>query len=615
MARQAPRLDGEGGGDGLSPLPTTAPSSAAAAASSTATRLSASSGAASARRIFGAQTAAARGLGGLVAGAFPGAMPLSWGQQLLPPALARTSPCSLALAVSCALLLLATGWRVLAGSGAQAAGLRLQVATLEAALASLEARHSRDNLDMSQHVQQVMSDQFASVLQGPLLQRSYPPVFHLPAMQRKRILVTGGAGFVGSHLVDALMMQGHYVYVLDNLFTGRHQNVEHWVGHPHFLYSQADVTNAFYMVRPRRARAGPAPARAPQRTSSGSPTHARRPPSRLPARPPPAARPPPPARRPALRSQECDQIYHLACPASPPHYQYNPIKTIKTSAIGTLNMLGLAKRVKARLLFASTSEVYGDPLVHPQVESYNGNVNTMGPRACYDEGKRLGETLCYSYSTEGGVETRIARIFNTFGPRMRLDDGRVVSNFITQALQGRPLTIHGDGLQTRSFQYVSDLVIGLIKLMHSDESMPVNLGNPDEHAIADFASRIIALVDPAARVEHLPATQDDPQQRKPDISKAKRVLGWEPRTKLDEGLFHAVKYFRRELGLAGAPGTDEEGGGGGGGGGGEAAAAAAAYASKDLPPIYVASAVNAALTDAERGIDVDGVAVARRTKR
>ena len=283
-------------------------------------------------------------------------------------------------------------------------------------------------------------------------------------------------------------------------------------------------------------------------------------------------------------------------------------------------MLGLAKRVKARLLFASTSEVYGDPLVHPQVESYNGNVNTMGPRACYDEGKRLGETLCYSYSTEGGVETRIARIFNTFGPRMRLDDGRVVSNFITQALQGRPLTIHGDGSQTRSFQYVSDLVIGLIKLMHSDESMPVNLGNPDEHAIADFASRIIALVDPAARVEHLPATQDDPQQRKPDISKAKRVLGWEPRTKLDEGLFHAVKYFRRELGLAGAPGTDEEGGGGGGGGSGggseaSAAAAAAAYASKDSPPIYVASAVNAALTDAERGIDVDGVAVARRTKR
>ena len=180
----------------------------------------------------------------------------------------------------------------------------------------------------------------------------------------------------------------------------------------------------------------------------------------------------------------------------------------------------------------------------------------MGPRACYDEGKRLGETLCYSYSTEGGVETRIARIFNTFGPRMRLDDGRVVSNFITQALQGRPLTVHGDGSQTRSFQYVSDLVIGLIKLMNSNERMPVNLGNPDEHSIADFATRIIALVDPAARVEHLPATQDDPQQRKPDISKAKRVLGWEPRTKLDEGLFHAVRYFRRELGLAGVPGTD-----------------------------------------------------------
>jgi UDP-glucuronate decarboxylase len=248
---------------------------------------------------------------------------------------------------------------------------------------------------------------------------------------------------------------------------------------------------------------------------------------------------------------EVDQIYHLACPASPPHYQYNAIKTIKCSTQGTLNMLGLAKRVKARLLFTSTSEIYGDPEVHPQKEDYFGNVNTMGPRSCYDEGKRVSETMCYCYAQECGVQVRIARIFNTYGPRMDPNDGRVVSNFIIQALKGVPLTVYGDGSQTRSFQFVSDLVAGLIKLMNSDEPGPVNIGNPEEHTILEFAQKIQGRINPDAPIVHKPATQDDPRKRKPDISKAARVLGWSPKTHLDAGLERTIQYFKHETGMAG----------------------------------------------------------------
>jgi UDP-glucuronate decarboxylase len=248
---------------------------------------------------------------------------------------------------------------------------------------------------------------------------------------------------------------------------------------------------------------------------------------------------------------EVDQIFHLACPASPPHYQFNPIKTIKCSTVGTMNMLGLAKRVKARLLFTSTSEIYGDPEIHPQKEDYWGNVNTMGPRSCYDEGKRVAETMCYCYAQEGHVPVRVARIFNTYGPRMDPHDGRVVSNFIIQALQGVPLTVYGDGSQTRSFQYVSDLVAGLIKLMNSEETMPVNIGNPDEHTIAEFATKIQGRINPASPIVHKPATQDDPRKRKPDISKAAAVLGWAPKVSLDAGLEKTIAYFKSEMGLAG----------------------------------------------------------------
>mmetsp|Transcript_6182 Transcript_6182/g.9027 ORF Transcript_6182/g.9027 Transcript_6182/m.9027 type:complete len:482 (-) Transcript_6182:131-1576(-) len=313
----------------------------------------------------------------------------------------------------------------------------------------------------------------------------------LPDSKRKRILVTGGAGFVGSHLVDKLMMEGHEVVVLDNLFTGSKKNVEHWIHHPRFSLIVHDVINPIML--------------------------------------------------------EVDQIYHLACPASPPHYQYNPVKTIKTSTMGTINMLGLAKRVKARVLLASTSEVYGDPTVHPQPETYWGNVNTVGPRSCYDEGKRVAETMMYSYRDQSNVEVRVARIFNTFGPRMHPNDGRVVSNFIIQSLQNADVTVYGDGDQTRSFQYVSDLVDGLYSLMNGNYDMPVNIGNPDEYSVKQFAEYIKTLTQSSSKIEFLPAVQDDPSQRRPDISTAKRELGWEPKVAVKDGLAKTIAYFRKVI--------------------------------------------------------------------
>lgn len=319
----------------------------------------------------------------------------------------------------------------------------------------------------------------------------YPPVKKLGGNEKLRILVTGGAGFVGSNLVDRLMREGHEVTVLDNLFTGRKKNIEHWFNHPHFQFIVGDVVESIML--------------------------------------------------------EVDQIYHLACPASPPHYQYNPIKTIKTSTEGTLNMLGLAKRVNARMLLASTSEIYGDPEVHPQVETYWGNVNPIGPRACYDEGKRVAETMMFSYKSQLGVDIRVARIFNTFGRRMHPNDGRVVSNFIIQALQNKDITLYGDGSQTRSFQFVDDLVDGLYKLMNSNYSMPVNLGNPDEYTVAGFAETIKKLTGSSSKIVRLPATEDDPRQRKPDITVAKKHIGWAPQWTVSRGLAETIAYFEREL--------------------------------------------------------------------
>jgi UDP-glucuronate decarboxylase len=307
-----------------------------------------------------------------------------------------------------------------------------------------------------------------------------------------RILVTGGAGFIGSHLIDRLMEQGHEVICLDNFYTGAKRNLLKWLDHPYFELIRHDITE----------------------------------PIRL----------------------EADQIYHLACPASPVHYQYNPVKTIKTNVMGTMNMLGLAKRVKARLLLASTSEIYGDPEVHPQVEEYRGNVNTIGIRSCYDEGKRVAETLCFDYHRQNDVDIRVARIFNTYGPRMLENDGRVVSNLIVQALQGNPLTVYGTGSQTRSFCYASDLVEGLMRLMNGDYIGPVNLGNPDEYTILQLAQAVQQFVNPDVAIKYEPLPQDDPRRRKPDITKAKTHLGWEPTIPLQEGLKLTIEDFRNRLG-------------------------------------------------------------------
>jgi UDP-glucuronate decarboxylase len=314
----------------------------------------------------------------------------------------------------------------------------------------------------------------------------------------RRNLVTGGAGFVGSHLVDRLMQAGEEVICLDNYFTGRKQNIRHWLGHPLFELIRHDVTD----------------------------------PIRL----------------------EVDRIWHLACPASPVHYQHNPIKTAKTSFLGTYNMLGLARRVGARLLLASTSEVYGDPEVHPQPESYKGSVNTIGIRSCYDEGKRIAETLCFDYQRMHGTEIRVMRIFNTYGPRMLPDDGRVVSNFIVQALRGQPLTLYGDGSQTRSFCYVDDLVEGMIRLMNSDHCGPMNIGNPGEFTIRQLAELVRARIAPDLELIHQPLPQDDPLQRQPVIDLARRELGWEPTVPLEQGLEPTIAWFRERLGADGSEG-------------------------------------------------------------
>lgn len=304
-------------------------------------------------------------------------------------------------------------------------------------------------------------------------------------------LVTGGAGFLGSHLVDSLMKKGEDVICLDNFFTGSKINIQKWMGHPRFELIRHDVINPIYL--------------------------------------------------------EVDKIWHLACPASPIHYQLNPIKTSKTSFLGTYNMLGLARRVNAKFLFASTSEVYGDPKIHPQDEKYTGNVNTIGIRSCYDEGKRVAETLCSDYFRMHGTDVRIMRIFNTYGPRMLPDDGRVVSSFITQALQGLPLTIFGKGEQTRSFCYVSDLIKGMSLLMDSKVKGPINIGSPNEFTIKDLSRKIIEKVNPALKVVQQPLPEDDPMQRKPVIDFAKKELGWEPKVSLDQGLDLTINYFKEVL--------------------------------------------------------------------
>ncbi len=307
-----------------------------------------------------------------------------------------------------------------------------------------------------------------------------------------RILITGGAGFLGSHLCDRLIEQGHEVICLDNFFTGRKANIQHLIGNPSFELVRHDVIDPFKF--------------------------------------------------------EVDRIYNLACPASPPHYQYNPIKTMKTSVVGAINCLGLAKRVKARVFQASTSEVYGDPNIHPQPESYWGHVNPIGLRSCYDEGKRAAETLFFDYHRENGVDIRVIRIFNTYGPRMLPDDGRVVSNFIVQALQGKDLTVYGEGSQTRSFCYVDDLVDGFMRFMEQEKIVgPMNLGNPGEFTMLQLAELVLKKVGGKSKITHLPLPSDDPKQRKPDISLAKETLGWEPKVPLEQGIEKTIAYFSEAL--------------------------------------------------------------------
>lgn len=316
-------------------------------------------------------------------------------------------------------------------------------------------------------------------------------------LDRKRVLVTGGAGFLGSHLCDRLIADGDDVICVDNLFTGSKENIRHLFGNPYFEFIRHDVTEPLYV--------------------------------------------------------EVDQIYNLACPASPLHYQKNPIKTAKTSVLGAMNMLGLAKRVGARILQASTSEVYGDPEVHPQPESYRGCVNPIGIRSCYDEGKRMAETLFFDYHRREEVDIKVIRIFNTYGPRMNPKDGRVVSNFIVEALEGRPITIYGDGKQTRSFQYVDDLIEGMYRMMNNsreDFTGPVNIGNPGEFTMLELAEKVLKLTGSNSQLVYEPLPSDDPMQRKPVIELAKTELGWEPQVGLDEGLQHTIAYFKELLSIA-----------------------------------------------------------------
>jgi UDP-glucuronate decarboxylase len=310
---------------------------------------------------------------------------------------------------------------------------------------------------------------------------------------RKRVLVTGGAGFLGSHLCERLLAEGCDVLCVDNFFTGTKDNVAHLMGSPHFELMRHDVTFPLYV--------------------------------------------------------EVDEIYNLACPASPIHYQHDPVQTTKTSVHGAINMLGLAKRVRAKIFQASTSEVYGDPSVHPQPETYRGNVNPIGPRACYDEGKRCAETLFFDYRRQHGLKIKVARIFNTYGPRTRPDDGRVVSSFVVQALRGEPVTVYGDGTQTRSFCYVDDLVDGLMRLMATPDEVtgPVNLGNPGEFTMLELARKVLNLTNSRSKVAFGPLPENDPLQRRPDIGKARELLGWEPAVALDEGLGRTIGYFGRLL--------------------------------------------------------------------